>query len=168
MRLFNKGGSGGYEDDYDFISLFEQCTPDGCLLKIAIDKTRAVQIPEGGSLDYYLSLSTDEYEKLRPKAEENSLKYIVFDSHRSYRAMDEGDDLAYSKLTESLSTIHLKKNLEEVSSSDYLAWFHKQSCGIHEDRNLRHFLISTESACIDVLAFSPPKIFCADGTELIY
>ena len=29
-------------------------------------------------LNDYLSLSTDEYEKLRPKAEENSLRYIVF------------------------------------------------------------------------------------------
>ncbi len=155
---------------YCFISLFDQDTSNGYILKIAIDKTRAAQIPEEGALNDYLCLSTDEYEKLRPKAEENSLRHIVFDSHVSYRTIDEGY-LDFMKLTlNSLSKTNFKKTLYEVSSSDYLAWFHEQSYGMFEDSNfnLRHFFISTDTICVDVIAYDLPKILCADGTELTY
>lgn len=75
-----------------------------------------------------------------------------FCDHLTYRMMDEGDAL------EILSELGKGKKIGvyKVENSDFLQWFHRQSCGIRVDDDLTHYSIITLNDIIDVIAFSPP------------
>lgn len=87
---------------------------------------------------------------------------ILFDSHLSYRRIDEGD--AFSTIANLVASAGTGKAFYEVQKSDFLAWFHEQSRGLYLDRSLQHFAIYTSNDMIDVIAFGPPSIQ-SDGSD---
>ncbi len=68
----------------------------------------------------------------------------------AYRVIDEGDHLltAYSNV----GLIAIVKN------SEYLEWFHRESCGVRKGQNLKHYAIHTTNECIDIIDSKLPKI----------
>jgi hypothetical protein len=134
-------------------------------LKIVIDQARIARIPADANLIDYISLPREEKERLRPPQKFDTLMQIVFDSHVSYRTLDEGG-VDFSKLTlEPLSQTKLENNLFEVLSSDYVKWFHHESCGVYDYMKLRHFFIGTGDRCVDILAHDPPIIMDANAIK---
>lgn len=78
--------------------------------------------------------------------------HVFFDSAISYRNHNEGD------VINMLSQQGAETNnpLCIVENSDYLKWFHNESCGIYKSKKLVHYLFLTPDDIVDVLsAYSP-------------
>jgi hypothetical protein len=78
---------------------------------------------------------------------------LAFDSPLAYRNIDEG------RLLRTLNLIkdREKASLYEVKNSPWVKWFHDESLGIYEGRDLIHYAIITANDCIDVLTEFAPK-----------
>ncbi|MCI5141352.1 MAG: hypothetical protein D3909_06440 [Candidatus Electrothrix sp. ATG1] len=78
---------------------------------------------------------------------------ITFDPALTYRNIDEGS------LLRSLEWADGQANypLFIVENSDWVEWFHKESCGTYEESNIIHYAIITPNDCIDILAEFEPK-----------
>ncbi|EPI8975351.1 hypothetical protein ACTC6A_003693 [Escherichia albertii] len=78
---------------------------------------------------------------------------ISFDWIHSFRVTDEGDLLGM------LGTYGINQTgIYRVANSTYLAWFTKQSIGIHENKMIEHYVIATSNDVVDVLSVVSPKI----------
>ncbi len=88
--------------------------------------------------------------------ESQNLKCLIisFDSFISYRNHDEGDLL--KTLNEQGSK--LQHFLFMVKNSNYLQWFHQESCEVYIDKNVIHYAFATPDDVIDVLCEYPPNI----------
>ena len=79
---------------------------------------------------------------------------IVFDPYVAYRNMDESCRA---------STVRdhpggFSETLQVVSDSRFLNWFHSESSGIYDDRDIKHYAVVTDADWIDVLAEFPPTV----------
>ena len=69
------------------------------------------------------------------------------------------------KYSEGLLTLYVqdqpeyeyKWSLFMVENSHYVEWFQEQSVGIHEDRNIAHYLIRTPNEIFEVLDLNEPR-----------
>ena len=78
---------------------------------------------------------------------------ISFDWIHSFRVTDEGDLLGM------LGAYGINQTgIYRVANSTYLAWFTKQSIGIHENKMIEHYVIATSNDVVDVLSVVSPKI----------
>lgn len=104
----------------------------------------------------YLEAVHDDWEGFRlllKHDEARRILRITFNPPLSYRNTDEGD------LLKSINEQDLGGwSLYVVSSSDYLAWFSDQSCGIHEPDDVVHYAIYTPNDCVDVLSAHSPTV----------
>ena len=107
-----------------------------------------------GSL--YLEGLYDDYEGfrllLKGEGEQQKMLRIMFDPALAYRNTDESD------LLRTIGKGLGEWSLFTVEHSDYLAWFNKESHGIHESENIVHYAIYTPNDCLDVLSIYPPKV----------
>ncbi|KAB2717975.1 hypothetical protein [Brucella intermedia] len=72
------------------------------------------------------------------------------------RSMDEGFFLATSwVLNETEGPVG---PVALVKNSDFLTWFHKESCGIYADNSIMHIVISTQNEWVEVLCSELPSI----------
>ncbi|EEW2296904.1 hypothetical protein D9D51_15865, partial [Escherichia coli] len=78
---------------------------------------------------------------------------ISFDWIHSFRVTDEGDLLGMSgKQGINQTGIYI------VANSTYLTWFTMQSCEIHKNKMIEHYVIATSNDVIDVLSTVSPQI----------
>ncbi|MCV3252020.1 hypothetical protein OGZ16_17555 [Escherichia albertii] len=78
---------------------------------------------------------------------------ISFDWIHSFRVTDEGDLLGM------LGAYGINQTgIYRVANSTYLAWFTKQSIGIHENKMIEYYVIATSNDVVDVLSVVSPKI----------
>jgi hypothetical protein len=74
----------------------------------------------------------------------------------AHRSMDEGKFLNLSwKTEEAESTIGA---IVIVENSDFIEWFHQQSCNIYKEDQILHFAILTQNEWVEVLTLEIPKI----------
>jgi hypothetical protein len=98
---------------------------------------------------------------LREEGREGMLQ-VSFDSELAYRKTDEGDLL----LTfQSVPKIGERSHVYESRDSEFLAWFHRESFGIHEKSTIRHYLFLTSNDCIEVIALEPPIARWVDSVK---
>ncbi|RXS91006.1 hypothetical protein [Geobacillus sp. PK12] len=78
----------------------------------------------------------------------------------SYRNTDEGSLLKMLTYLDQYYGTNFYRNwpLFKVKNSTYLKWFHEESCGIYESRNVEHYVILTPNDVIEVLSTHPPNI----------
>ncbi|MED9314071.1 hypothetical protein [Escherichia coli] len=78
---------------------------------------------------------------------------LSFDWIHSFRVTDEGDLLG-------MSGIHgiNQTGIYRVVNSPYFAWFTMQSCEIHKNNVIEHYVIATSNDVIDVLSTVSPQI----------
>ena len=78
---------------------------------------------------------------------------ISFDWIHSFRVTDEGD------LLDMLGVYGINQTgIYRVVNSSYLAWFTEQSCGIHENKMIEHYVIAASNDVVDVLSTLSPHI----------
>lgn len=78
---------------------------------------------------------------------------VSFDWIHSFRVTDEGD------MIEILGTHGINQTgIYRVVNSSYLAWFTMQSCEIHKNNMIEHYVIATSNDVIDVLSTVSPQI----------
>jgi hypothetical protein len=88
--------------------------------------------------------------------DDNRRLNVAFDSYVAYLKMDEGDAI--------LMLGHMKrsggttKTFYRVENSEFMSWFHLQSCSVRSNQSLIHYAIGTVNDIVDVLALSPPQI----------
>ncbi|BBH11424.1 hypothetical protein JD974_16700 [Chromobacterium haemolyticum] len=87
--------------------------------------------------------------------DENDCKLIVrFETHLAYRRIDEGDAL--------LTLAFLKKigcsggPFYQIKNSNFLRWFNRESCGMHDGQSLKHYALITMNDVIDVITCDKP------------
>ncbi|PRA85910.1 hypothetical protein CQ054_10600 [Ochrobactrum sp. MYb29] len=69
------------------------------------------------------------------------------------RSMDEGKFLAMTAISnEKVGPVVL------VTGSDFLNWFHEQSCGVFTEDEVKHVAILTQNEWVEVLCLSLPTI----------
>lgn len=78
---------------------------------------------------------------------------ISFDWIHSFRVTDEGDLLGMSGKQGINQT-----GIYRVANSTYLTWFTMQSCEIHKNKMIEHYVIATSNDVIDVLSTVSPQI----------
>ncbi|EFA2318396.1 hypothetical protein EYW98_19235 [Escherichia coli] len=78
---------------------------------------------------------------------------ISFDWIHSFRVTDEGDLLGMSGMHGISQT-----GIYRVVNSAYFAWFTMQSCEIHKNKMIEHYVIATSNDVIDVLSTVSPQI----------
>ncbi|WP_157600066.1 hypothetical protein [Saccharospirillum impatiens] len=102
----------------------------------------------------------DDYEGfrilLKGSGECAKMLRIKFDPPLAYRAIDEGDLLAYERVNSYSNSGQW--TLFVVENSSYLSWFQHTSQGIHNERAIVHYAIFTSSSCIEVLAEYEPSV----------
>jgi hypothetical protein len=78
----------------------------------------------------------------------------------SYRNTDEGSLLeTLNYLDQHYGTdFYSNWSLFKVKNSEYLNWFHKESCGIYESEEVEHYVFLTPNDVIEILSISPPSI----------
>lgn len=99
--------------------------------------------------------------KLYDENDENTKIEVIFSEHAlSYRNRDEGEFLRKFKYLgdEYGDEFYTKWSLFEVNSSDYIQWFNKESLGIHQEENIRHFVFITINDVVEVLSTYEPEI----------
>ncbi|WP_420899906.1 hypothetical protein [Escherichia coli] len=78
---------------------------------------------------------------------------ISFDWIYSFRVTDEGDLLGMTGKHGINQT-----GIYRVVNSSYLAWFTMQSCEIHKNKMIEHYVIATSNDVIDLLSTVSPQI----------
>lgn len=81
---------------------------------------------------------------------------IVSETCLSYRRIDEGDALV--GIDDLIAPAGTAKVFYRVEESDFLEWFHLQSDGVYENRDLQHFSICTSNDIVDLITYDTPKI----------
>jgi hypothetical protein len=121
----------------DYVPIFQEICSD---VVFALDR---LSDHDGALL---IQISSDDNRRLN----------VAFDSYLAYRKMDEGDAL--------LMLEHMKrsggttKTFYRVENSEFMSWFHVQSCGVRSGQSLIHYAIGTTNDIVDVLALSSPQI----------
>ncbi|MFD1007616.1 hypothetical protein [Oceanisphaera ostreae] len=79
---------------------------------------------------------------------------LQFDHLFGYRVLEGADvlDLMDDNDSNSDSQIQL------ITPSRFLIWFHQQSQGIHLDEDIQHYRIASWDYCVDVLAAQEPLV----------
>ncbi|ASS89275.1 hypothetical protein ACTHHL_06005 [Aeribacillus composti] len=96
-------------------------------------------------------------------SDENGEKKVVVNFKEgvlSYRNTDEGSLLeTLNYLDQYYGTdFYSDWSLFKVKNSEYLKWFHKESCGIYESREVEHYVFLTSNDVIEILSIYPPSI----------
>jgi hypothetical protein len=79
---------------------------------------------------------------------------IAFDTHVAYRNRDESDVVGELGRSDGAK----RGQFYRVANSEFIVQFLRDTARPYIGERLRHFAIVTESACIDVLAESEPRV----------
>lgn len=77
---------------------------------------------------------------------------VVFTHVFTYRIMEDCD------MSEAWERRQCDEQVQIITPSRFLAWFHQESAGVHLDDDLQHYRISTWDYCVDVITSEAPRL----------
>ncbi len=75
---------------------------------------------------------------------------VIFSHVLTYRIMEDCD------MAEAWERNQCDEQVQIITPSRFLAWFHQESAGVHLDDDLQHYRISTWDYCVDVITSEMP------------
>jgi|GEM_PF-502466 len=126
-----------------------------------IDTFEIWQPIEGFKKDVYFFNLQDDGEltiSVKELDNDNQTLSITFNSALCYRITDES---SRNRTTHSTPTF---RGFKISKDSEFLRWFKDESSGIHEGRDLKHYLICNIDNVIDVISMVPPQVELQFGT----
>ncbi|MDO2950055.1 hypothetical protein [Aeromonas simiae] len=77
---------------------------------------------------------------------------VYFNKVFAFRVMEDSD------MSDGMSSHPVEEQIQIITPSRFVAWFHQESKGVHLDEDIQHYRISTWDRCVDVLTSSPPEL----------
>ncbi|GAA3539379.1 hypothetical protein [Zobellella aerophila] len=82
------------------------------------------------------------------------LYQLVFEHLYGYRVLEGADVLELMDDDEE----DIDSQIQLITPSRFLTWFHQETHGTHLDEDIQHYRISSWDFCVDVLTAQPPEI----------
>ncbi|MBR9856208.1 MAG: hypothetical protein GYB38_00720 [Gammaproteobacteria bacterium] len=79
---------------------------------------------------------------------------LTFDHLFGYRVLEGADVLDFMDDDET----DIDSQIQLITPSRFLTWFHQQSQGTHLDEDIQHYRIASWDYCVDVLAAQAPRV----------
>jgi hypothetical protein len=79
---------------------------------------------------------------------------LVFDHLFGYQVLEGADVLDFMDDDET----DIDSQIQLITPSRFLTWFHQQSQGTHLDEDIQHYRVASWDYCVDVLTAQAPKV----------